>query len=161
MMRQVIHEGRHVLQGIRSNHPPSTNLEKAFAAFLNDFGPTYTSRIRVVVVGLPRPLKPDIQEQIYLIGREATLNALHHSGATSVEVEVEYFPRRISLVVRDNGCGIEQKRLKSRRDMHCGFLGLMERAQEIGAKLQIWSKPRAGTELKLSLPISPEFECGI
>lgn len=156
ILRQVIDEGHMVLQGLRSPHPPSTNLEKAFAALLKEIGPAYTSRIRVVVMGQPRPLKQAIQEQIYRIGREAIVHALCHSDATSIEVELEYLRHQISLVVRDNGCGIEQKLLKSRPELHCRLSGMSERARDMGAQFQIWSKPGAGTELKLSLPIASE-----
>jgi signal transduction histidine kinase len=48
----------------------------------------------------------DVQ-QIYLIGREAMLNALRHAQATKIEAEVEYLPCGLRLAVRDNSCGID------------------------------------------------------
>jgi len=124
--------------------------------FLSSVG--FSNTWQAGFVGQSMPLKPAIQGQIYLIGREAIVNALRHSEATSIEVEIEYLPRRIRLLVRDNGCGIEQKLLNSGRDLHCGLLGMSERARDIGARFQIWSRPGAGTELKLSLPIASAIE---
>jgi hypothetical protein len=47
-------------------------------------------RLLVFVQGKPWTLNPAIQEQLFLIGREAAMNALRHSQATKIEVEVQY-----------------------------------------------------------------------
>jgi signal transduction histidine kinase len=46
--------------------------------------------------------KPEIQQPIYLIGREAAVNASRHSNASRIEVEVGYRSPQWQ-VVRDNG----------------------------------------------------------
>jgi len=38
------------------------------------------------------------------------------------------------------------------RDGHWGLQGMRERAQQIGAQLEIWSQAGAGTEVELSIP---------
>jgi signal transduction histidine kinase len=103
-------------------------------------------------MGRPKALKPAIQEQIYLIGREALVNAFRHSAATSIEAEVEYLPNRLRVVVRDNGSGIDPQVLRSGRDSHWGLLGMRERARSIGAQLRILSRRGAGTEVEISVP---------
>ena len=95
---------------------------------------------------------PALQEQIYLIGREALVNALVHSEATSIETEVEYLHRRLRVVVRDNGCGIDPVMLRLGRTGHWGIARMRERAESIGAQLRIWSRPSGGTELEISVP---------
>jgi signal transduction histidine kinase len=97
-------------------------------------------------------LPPSIQEQLYLIGREALLNAVRHSEATSIEAEIEYRPRCLSVVVRDNGCGIDPNMLRLGKDEHRGLMGMRRRAESLGAQLRIWSRPGAGTEVEISVP---------
>jgi anti-sigma regulatory factor (Ser/Thr protein kinase) len=63
-------------------------------------------RLRIFVQGKPRTLNPAIHEQLFLIGREAVINALRHSEATKIEVEVQYLRDLLRVLVRDNGCGI-------------------------------------------------------
>jgi signal transduction histidine kinase len=92
------------------------------------------------------------REQIYYIGREALVNALRHAEATSIEAEVEYLPRRLRLVVRDNGRGIDPEIVRTGRPAHRGLRGMRERAESIGAQLRILSKPKAGTEVEICLP---------
>lgn len=151
-MRRVIDEGRDILQGLRSCAMESMNLEEALSCLKDEFSSGSGARFRVFVTGQPKALKPGIQEQIYLIGREALINALRHSDATSIEVEVEYRPRRLRVLVRDNGRGIDSKTVRSGRDGHWGLTGMRERAAHIGAQLQIWSRPGAGTEVEISIP---------
>jgi signal transduction histidine kinase len=150
LMQRVIDEGREVLQGLRSCAIASMSLEQALSGVRDE----YTTKgvgFRIFVTGRPEVLKPAIQEQIYLIGREALVNALRHSEATSIEAEVEYLPRRVRLVVRDNGCGMDPKVVRSGRDSHWGLRGMRERADSIGAKLRIMSRPGAGTEVEVSV----------
>jgi len=151
LMRRVIDEGRHALKGLRSSGIASTSLEQALANVRDEFTPGGT-QFRILVMGQPKALKPAIQEQIYLIVREALLNAHRHSEATSIEVEVEYERRRLRVVVRDNGRGMDPQMLHLKPDSHWGLLGMHERAKCIGAQLRIWSKRGAGTEVEISVP---------
>ena len=93
-----------------------------------------------------------MQEQINLIAKEALANALLHSRGTYVEIELEYSARRLRVVVRDNGCGIDPQMTRARRDLQWGLLGMRERAENIGAQLTVWSRPGAGTEVEVSVP---------
>jgi signal transduction histidine kinase len=106
----------------------------------------------VVVEGTPLPLRAVIQDEVYSIGREALLNAFRHSGASSIEVQLEYTANRVRLSVRDNGCGINPEVIRSGRDGHWGLFGMRERAERIGAKFKVMSGPSAGTEVELSVP---------
>jgi signal transduction histidine kinase len=151
LMYRVIDEGRMVLQELRSSPAASLNLERGLRHLWDELAPG-SVQFRIFVKGEPKALKPAIQEQIFGIGREAMVNGLRHSGATSIEVEVEYLPRRLRLIVRDNGCGIDPQLLRWGRDSHWGLLGMRERAGGIGAQLRIWSCPGAGTEVELSIP---------
>ena len=115
--------------------------------------PSERARFRIVIVGEARPLHSAVQDQIFLIAREALLNALRHSEARSVEVEIEYLRRKLRLIVRDNGKGIDPQALQSGQNPHRGLTGMRERAASIGAEIQIWSKQGGGTEVEISAPI--------
>jgi len=151
LMYRVIDEGRVALQGLRSSGIAFTNLEQALANVRDEFTPGGT-QFRILIMGRPKALEPAIQEQIYLIVREALLNAHRHSEATSIEADVEYQRRRLRVVVRDNGRGIDPQMLRLEGDSHWGLLGMHERARSIGAQLRIWSKRGAGTEVEISVP---------
>ncbi len=150
LMYRVIDEGRAALEGLRSPRMASTSLEQALCALGDEFRPG-RARYRVFVTGKPKTLKPKVHEQIYMIGREAIINALRHSNATSIESEVEYLRNRVRVTVRDNGSGIDPQVLRSGRNSHWGLLGMRERAADIGAQLKIRSRLGAGTEVEITV----------
>lgn len=157
LIYQVIDEGRNILEGLRSRVDAPTNLEEAFADMKDDFTPD-GPQLQISVMGRPTALNPAVQEQVCLIGREALVNALQHSGATMIEAEIEYLPSKVRVVVRDNGSGIDPGMLESGRNSHWGLVGMRERAKNIGAQLQMWSRKGLGTEVELSLPrTSPDW----
>ncbi len=151
VVRRVLDEGRAVLQGLRAPGFAPASIEQELSGFLEDFSPRRV-RCEISVTGHPKELKPEVQEQINLIGREALVNALLHSEATCIEAEVEYSTRRLRVIVRDNGRGIDPQLARSRKDSHWGLLGMRERAESIGARLTIWSRPGGGTEVEISVP---------
>jgi len=152
LMRRVIDEGREALQGLRSSGTGSMTLEQALSGLRDELTPAGPTPFRIFVTGEPKALRPEVQEQVYLIGREALANALRHSEASCVEAEVEYLPRRVRVVVRDNGRGIDPQTVQAGRKAHWGLVGMRERAESIGARLRIMSKPGAGTEVEISVP---------
>jgi signal transduction histidine kinase len=152
LMRKGIDEGRAALEGLRSGGDlPVTSLEQALADFHQELAPPDRARLRIAKMGRPKPVDPAILDQIYLITREALLNALYHSQATKIEVEIAYSPRKLRVTVRDNGTGIEPQLLHSGRKAHWGLTVMRERAANIDAHLRIRTRPKAGTELVLSL----------
>lgn len=149
-MHRVMDEGRAALQGLRSSHVATGGLEQALFKLRDECTPGGAG-FRIFVMGRPRELKPAIQEQIYLIAREALANAFQHSEATNIEADVEYLPSKLRVIVRDNGCGIDPQVQRSGRESHWGLLGMRERARGIGAQLRIWSRPGMGTEVEVSV----------
>lgn len=152
LMRQVIEEGRNALSGLRSANDDSLNLEQAFSHVRQELGIKEQIGFRIVVEGQPRGLHPILRNEVYRIGREALVNAFRHSQAKTIEAEVEYADHHLRILVRDDGCGIEPQVLRSGLDGHWGLPGMRERAERIGARLEIRGRTPSGTEVELSIP---------
>jgi len=108
-------------------------------------------RFQIFVVGRPKAMRPTVQEQIYLIGRDAIANAFHYSNATSIEVEVVYLLGKLGVIIRDDGCGIDAQAVSLQQNLHRRLLGMYERARNIGAHFEIWSRCGSGTEVEISI----------
>ena len=160
LMTQVIEEGRNAVQHLRSSSGGNLDLEHAFSEINQELGFGQEIAFRVIVAGRPRLLRKAVRDEVYRIGREALVNAFRHAGAMNIEVELEYTPRHLRVVVRDDGRGIDPRVLRSERDKHWGLLGMRERSERIGAKLRIWSRHAAGTEVELSVPGRIAFDRG-
>jgi signal transduction histidine kinase len=147
LMERVVTEGRNALRGLRSSEEGSDDLDQAFSRVSQDLAVYREVDFRVLVEGQPCALHPMIRDEIYRIGREAIINAFSHSEARNIEVEVKYATHELRVLVRDDGCGIDAQVLRSGRDGHFGLSGMRERAEKIGAKLKVLSRPGSGTEV--------------
>jgi signal transduction histidine kinase len=99
-----------------------------------------------------------LRDDIYKIGREALINAFRHARAKNVELELKYSARQFRVLVRDDGVGIEPQIVKSGRDGHWGLSGMRERAEQIGARLRVYSNTAAGTAVELMVPGEVAFQ---
>jgi signal transduction histidine kinase len=152
LMGQVIEEGRDAVRGLRSTSGNADDLETAFSHAGQEFGNEQGKDCRVIVEGTPRQLHPIIRDEAYRIGREALANAFRHARANKIEIELEYSTKQLRILVRDDGAGIDPEVLESGRDGHWGLAGMRERAESIGARLKVWSRANAGTEVELLIP---------
>jgi len=152
IMGQVIDEGRNTLRGLRTSTESAHDMELAFLRVPEELGLDHKAAYRVVVEGTPIPLQAVVHDEVYSIGREALVNAFRHSGASSIEVQLEYAVNGLKVLVRDNGRGITPETLRRGREGHWGLSGMRERAERIGAKFKVMSGASAGTEVELSVP---------
>jgi ligand-binding sensor domain-containing protein/signal transduction histidine kinase len=157
LMAGVIDEGRNTVQGLRSAED-SFDLAEAFSRIQRELAFKPDAGLRVIVEGRSRPLRPVLRDEVYRIGREALVNAFRHSGASHIEVELEYASTHLRMVVRDDGSGIDAQVMGAGREGHWGLPGMRERAECIGARLSLWSRETAGTEVELLVPSHLAYE---
>jgi signal transduction histidine kinase/ligand-binding sensor domain-containing protein len=154
---EVMAEGRDRVVNLHASFEKSGDLSQSLARVGDEIASGSEVTVRVTVEGRVQKLDPVALDEIYCIGREAMLNAFRHSKGRSIEVEVDYGPRALRLRVRDDGRGIDAKILQSGRPGHIGLAAMRERADRIGAQLDIISGPDAGTEIELSVPGSQAY----
>jgi signal transduction histidine kinase len=158
LMDRVLEQGRFAVQGLRKPEESAGSLGEAFAGVPLDMGFPSAGCFRVIVFGRTRALRPSLREEVYRIGREAIINAYRHSRARRIETEIEYGSTELRIAVRDNGCGIDPEKLQWTRKGHWGLRGMHERAEQIGARLSLWSGATLGTEVELCVPGHVAFE---
>lgn len=98
-------------------------------------------------------LKLDIETRrdLYLIFKEAVNNAARHADCSAVSIRVQTSATHIQLSVVDNGKGFDPTALAEGN----GLLSMRNRAQEMKGRLKIESSPGKGSELSLTVPVSP------
>jgi len=158
LLGQVVEEGRTTLRGLRSPVDNARDLESSFSRIPQELGAQPGVDFRVFVEGTPLALRSIIRDDVYSIGREALVNAFRHSRPRRIDVQLEYAPSHLRVLVRDDGCGIDAKVLASGRDGHYGLSVMRERAERIGARLKVLSRPGNGTEVDLRVPSDIAFE---
>jgi len=148
---RTVHLGRAAIRGSHTTLPLPASLERAFSDLLHEVRSERGVCLRISVGGKRQALRPAIQEQLFLIGTEAFANALRHSKATEIEVEVQYSRRSVRLFIRDNGCGMNPDVVQKGSDSNGGLREMRDRADTIGAQFGIWSRPGAGTEVRIAV----------
>lgn len=90
------------------------------------------------------PLGTVISDHLYLIAQEAVTNALKHSEARVIRIELALEPATVYLCVSDDGRGIAP--LKAKGGM--GIQIMRHRAQSVHAKLEIVARQEGGTSVR-------------
>jgi len=143
-----LREGRERVASLRSDTGAGLDLAAALTHVYNEETNPAGTRLRVVVSGEAPRLNDDTAEEVFLIGREAIRNALAHSAATDIDIELS-FGHTFCLRVRDNGRGMVEGTVKQGR---WGVQGMHERSARLGGALRMWSSPARGTDVALSVP---------
>ena len=125
------------------------DVEQAIRATLTKFEHQTALKAALTIRGDGMPLAPEVQIQVLHVIQEALSNIRKHSGATRVEVDVEQDPVW-RFRVRDHGSGFELGD-GAGDETHVGLRIMRERAQRIGAALEVRSTPGSGTEVILTL----------
>ncbi|MBI3738478.1 MAG: hypothetical protein HY258_05475 [Chloroflexi bacterium] len=103
-------------------------------------------------LGQEHRLPREVELALYRIAQEALNNVVRHAKATRTALHIA-FDKEIKLEVTDNGVGFSVP--KSPTDFassgHFGLLGMRERADLIGARLEVQSEARNGTRLCVRL----------
>ena len=149
----ILIESRDRVTGLRESSDGSSNLPQALADASRSLSLDPTVETHVQVRGTIKALDPGVGAEAYLIAREALYNAVRHSAATRIDVELNYDRASLSLTVRDNGRGIADDVIRAGgRSGHWGLRGMRERARKLRAILEIRSTLHAGTEVELRVP---------
>ena len=85
---------------------------------------------------------------LYRIAQEATHNALKHSRATRIDIELRRSPLGLELNVRDNGVGLPT----GPAPRGLGLRTMEQRARLMGARLKVQPHPDGGVEVLCDVP---------
>ncbi len=91
---------------------------------------------------------------VFRICQEAFTNIARHSGATNVTLKISNEDEGLFISIADNGKGMTEEALQ--KNLSMGLLNMKERANLIGAEIDIKSAPEKGTKIELKLGIHAE-----
>jgi len=152
LSRGALAEMRTLLMELR----PAALVEANLGDLLHQLGESFTGRtgVPVTVTVKDQPeLSPDVHVALYRIAQEALNNVVKHAQASQVVVSLRGLPPPagrgwggMELRISDDGRGFDPSSVPSD---HLGLgLGIIrERAEAIGASLDIESQPGRGTQV--------------
>lgn len=126
------------------------DIETALTTTLHKFELQSGLKAHLQMQGQGLPLAPDLQIQVLHIVQEALSNVRKHARASQVWLDVQQQPEW-RFEVRDDGSGFDT-RDDSIDESHVGLRIMRERAERIGARVELISTPGSGTSMVLTLP---------
>jgi ligand-binding sensor domain-containing protein/signal transduction histidine kinase len=161
LCKSALVAGRRALNDLRSAPLTAADLVKSFSNLANDLTKTSGTKIDVIVEGRERPLKALAGNDVLQVGRQAITNAFQHAHARAIHVLLSYSEQQLRIRVQDNGRGMSEETLNSRRAGHYGIAGMQERAERLGGSISITSRIGDGTEVNLWVPANFVYEDGV
>jgi two-component system, NarL family, sensor kinase len=136
------------LRRVAHNMMPETLIKYGLKAALNDFTESLTSGIDVAVnfryYGTERRLDNKMEIVLYRIAQELVNNALKHSKATEIMVQIIQENDRINLTVQDNGKGFDTSKLNEKSGH--GLQNIKTRIASFEGRFELFSEKDKGTE---------------
>ena len=146
--RRALDESRGAIAALV--RPTDEPLEQALARVAGEaagrWGATEVESRAPAGVELAAPAR----EALLRIVGEAVTNAARHGKAQHVRVELSEQPD-LQVCITDDGVGFDPATLEQHSGRH-GITGMRERAEHIGGRLRLHSKPGEGTEIIVMLP---------
>jgi signal transduction histidine kinase len=96
------------------------------------------------------PLDSRLRHGLFLAFKEALNNAVRHSNASQVRIEMEIVAKQLKIAVADNGRGVVLGDCPEGSD---GLSGMRERMARLGGRCEIKSQPENGTTVEFWLPL--------
>jgi PAS domain S-box-containing protein len=129
-------------------------LGSAIQSLCAEFSESSNIKISFHKNGLPETLPKDLALTLFRVAQEGVRNCIRHSGANSVQVVLMKARAGLRLSISDNGCGFDAKSEATQGGL--GFISMRERLHLVGGEMQIYSQPRRGTRLEVTVPLLRE-----
>jgi PAS domain S-box-containing protein len=133
-------------------------LERAILAHLEEFQIKYPDlRLHLELTPDGDQLSERMRLALFRIYQEALHNIIRHAQAEQVWVRLSLSETQVALEIEDDGRGFDvpERWLDLARQGHLGLVGIFERAEAIGGRLQLSSKPGRGTKIRVTAPRRP------
>lgn len=162
MVQQTMVNLRRMVRGLRPIYLEDLGLVASLEMLANETQQTHPIAMQMQVSGTECRLAPDVEMALYRMAQEAISNVVRHAEASHAWLDLAYEDRMVLLTVRDDGQGFRPPASPSdfARQGHYGLLGLYERSELIGARLNISSQVGKGTTItiRLDLPEQSQIE---
>lgn len=139
-IRRTIFELQHPLAGRRNL---AQRVQDAVARITDDRDEITTLRM----AGPTTTVSDELADHAEAVVVEALSNAVRHSGAASIVVEVSVTDELL-IEITDDGRGIP-----AGNHRHSGLANMAQRAEELGGHCRIESPPTGGTQVRWSAPL--------
>jgi len=146
--RRGLDETRRSLRALRAAPLEEMGLALAVRTLTEDFAARNGLSLDLEISEDVDRLSPEVEHGLYRVAQEALENVNQHAGAQHVQVKLGKNNGDLFLIVADDGRGFDTDMDASEQQL--GLQGMYERAEMIGARLEVLSEKDKGTTIRLS-----------
>jgi signal transduction histidine kinase len=144
--RLGLDETRRALRDLRAAPLEETGLVQSLRALAEDFAQRHSLELELILPDHADGLPPEVEQTIYRVAQEALENAARHASAHRLSVALRATPTQAALHIADDGSGFDPHTAAA----GLGLQGMRERAEIIGARLNLHSRPGEGAQIDLT-----------
>jgi signal transduction histidine kinase len=145
-VRDLVEELRDMLVDLRCDVSDSQDVEGVLRSFLERVNNRHRVEVTLVAEADARMSLP-VEREVWRVAREAVMNAERHARASHVSILWLCNGDGALLEVADDGVGLPAGKTSGASGY--GLVGMRERADSIGAQLEITSGPGKGTLVRM------------
>jgi signal transduction histidine kinase len=150
-VRNLVEELRDALVDLRSDVSETQGVDNVLRSFLDRVN--RRNRLSVTLTADAETRLPlSVEREFWRVAQEAVMNAERHAHASNVSVLWLCNADGALLEVADNGVGMSAG--KAAGASSYGLLGMRERADSVGAQLDITSGPDRGTVVRMRMKVA-------
>ncbi len=155
MVTSIVGGLREVAEGLRDDAAEQESLAEALRGIARRFSSRTGIAVSVSERGQRRRWGHTVEVALLRIAHECLTNVERHARAKRVTIVLAHRREDLSLRISDDGAGFRS----SGRGMPrpgLGTIGMSERAELLGGRLLVSSRPGQGTVVQVSIPVGSE-----
>jgi signal transduction histidine kinase len=157
LLRQVEAENRRIISGLRPPILDAQGLVPTVRWQATTCQKYYGLICSVKVVGPTVRLSSEVEIAIYRVVQESLNNIVTHAHAETAQICLTFNRTTLQITIQDDGFGFDQEDVLVTGSHQMGLIGIRERIQSIGGRININSKPGHGTRITLDVPLVAEL----
>lgn len=150
-VRTTIHEAREAIWNMRHEREKDIELIEALNGIAMQTTREFGTSVDVEHNLVRLPVPASVAHEILMTVREAVYNSVQHGHTRTVRINLHDHEGELSIAVIDAGCGFSVNGTDRVRNGHYGIVGMRERMQRLGGRLELASVPGEGTTVRLRI----------
>ncbi|MEJ2484515.1 MAG: sensor histidine kinase [Anaerolineales bacterium] len=152
MTTNSLNELQRMIANLRPAHLDDLGLAPAIRWYINDLRNHTDIQIHFKSEGDEVKVSDEVKIAVYRIIQEAITNAIKHSEAENIFINLNFLQRRVMVEIEDDGVGMDLDRFNTHKHSSWGLLGMQERTKLLNGSFIIDSKVGRGFRISASLP---------
>lgn len=148
LARESLSEARRSVQALRPQALEAAGITDALRALFGKLTAGVTLDVDFKVLGVARELPSEWEKNLFRIAQEVLTNVLRHAQASRLAATIAFTSDDVRLEFVDDGCGFDP----AARSEGYGLLGMRERVDAMGGRMEVQSSKGLGAKISIRLP---------